>query len=191
MHLMCWDVDIVSRIDSHLLDANYWSQLGAYICFDPLFKSYLNFNQGLCERFPASLTLPITPENMPYYCKPQLTLMPSTIGNTPSDDNSNSNEAHNCHCQSVMSVIIDYNCGDLSYLSNIPVHYGNFDTVTPTTSHALTNNKIPSYAQQVLHFNWAVYSFGGGHFMSTVSSCNLPFNVKLASNHYESRCTFF
>jgi hypothetical protein len=44
MHLMFWDVDIVHRHDIHLTDADYWSQLGADICFDPLFKSYLDFD---------------------------------------------------------------------------------------------------------------------------------------------------
>ena len=45
MRLMCWDVDIVHRNDIHLTDANYsWSRLGADICFDPLFKSYLDFD---------------------------------------------------------------------------------------------------------------------------------------------------
>jgi hypothetical protein len=44
MRLMCWDVDVVHQNDSHLVDADYWSRLGADICFDPLFKSYLDFD---------------------------------------------------------------------------------------------------------------------------------------------------
>ncbi len=67
MQLMCWDVDIIHHNDPHLVDADYWSQLGADICFDPLFKSYLNFNRGLHKKFPAPTSLPIKPENMPYY----------------------------------------------------------------------------------------------------------------------------
>ncbi len=54
---------------------------------------------------------------MPYCCRPQLTLTPGTINNTPSDNTSNTNVAHNSHCQSVMSAIIDYNCSGLSHLS--------------------------------------------------------------------------
>jgi hypothetical protein len=45
MHLMCWDIDVVHRNNIHLTDANYWSRLGADIYFDPLFKSYLNFDR--------------------------------------------------------------------------------------------------------------------------------------------------
>jgi hypothetical protein len=44
MHVMCWDVEIVHRIDTHLVNADYWSRVGADICFDPLFKSYLDFD---------------------------------------------------------------------------------------------------------------------------------------------------
>ena len=37
MRLMCWDVDIVHRPDTELVDADYWSRLGVDIDFDPLF----------------------------------------------------------------------------------------------------------------------------------------------------------
>jgi hypothetical protein len=69
MRLMCWDVDIVHRNDIHLMDADYWSRLGADICYDydPLFKSYLDFDQGLRKKFPAPIKFPMLPENMPYY----------------------------------------------------------------------------------------------------------------------------
>jgi hypothetical protein len=69
---MCWDVDIVHQNNAHLADADYWSQLSADICFDPLFKSYLDFDRGLCEWCPAPTSLPMKPENMPYYCSPGL-----------------------------------------------------------------------------------------------------------------------
>jgi hypothetical protein len=41
MHLMCWDVDIVHRPDVELIDADYWSRLGADLNFDPLYRKYL------------------------------------------------------------------------------------------------------------------------------------------------------
>jgi hypothetical protein len=70
MRLMCWDINIVHRNDTHLTDADYWSRLGADICFDPLFKSYLDFDRGLCERCPVPTSLPMKPEKMPYYRGP-------------------------------------------------------------------------------------------------------------------------
>jgi hypothetical protein len=72
IRLMCWDNDIVHRNDTHLIDANYWLRLGADICFDWLFKSYLNFDQGLRCQFSAPITLPMKPENMPYYQGPRI-----------------------------------------------------------------------------------------------------------------------
>jgi len=48
MRLMCWDVGIVHHNDIHLTDADYSSRLlGADMSYDPLFKSYLDFDQGL------------------------------------------------------------------------------------------------------------------------------------------------
>ena len=102
MRLMCWDIDIVHRNDTHLTDADYWSRLGADICFDPLFKSYLDFDRGLCERCPVPTSLPMKPENMPYYRGPRLAGKdPSSEVDTPSASPSETDEAHHSHCQSI------------------------------------------------------------------------------------------
>ncbi len=58
-----------------------------------------------------------------------------------------------------------------TYLT-FPLRFGNFSRVTPSTSRS------PHNALQVLQFSWAVYSFQGEHFASTIQSWNLPFNVK-------------
>jgi hypothetical protein len=47
MCLMCWDVDIVHWPDSKLIDANYWSRLGANLNFDTLFRKYLQLTHHL------------------------------------------------------------------------------------------------------------------------------------------------
>ncbi len=184
--------------DSYLVDADYWSRLGAdvYVCFDPLFKSYLDFDRGLRQRFPAPVTLPIKPENMPYYRGPRITTKidapacprpaPACIPTpacTPADPSAAARDADNSHCQSIFSAI--NNCNGLCHLANVPVMFGDFDTVTPDSTHASLNHKIPAYAQRVLRFSWADYSFGGDHFLSTISSRNLPFNVTLACDTYE------
>ncbi len=72
MRLMCFDVDIVHRPDSKLIDANYWSRLGTDIIFDPLFCKYLQLTHHLCLSKPAPTDLPMRPENMPYYRRPQI-----------------------------------------------------------------------------------------------------------------------
>jgi hypothetical protein len=46
MRLMGWDVDIVHQNNNYITDANYWSRLGADLCFDPLFKTYLDLRSN-------------------------------------------------------------------------------------------------------------------------------------------------
>ncbi len=77
MHLMCWDVDIIHGNDTYLTNADFWSHLGADICYNPLFKLYLNFDRRLCEKFPAPTELPMLPENMPYYRSPHIIAPPT------------------------------------------------------------------------------------------------------------------
>jgi hypothetical protein len=67
MCLMCWDVNIVHRNDTYIMDADYYSPLGADLCFDPLFKTYLDLNQSLCLESPVPSSFPMKPENMLYY----------------------------------------------------------------------------------------------------------------------------
>ena len=41
MRLMCWDMDIEHRNDIHLADADYFSQLGSDLCYNPLLCDYI------------------------------------------------------------------------------------------------------------------------------------------------------
>jgi hypothetical protein len=70
MPFMCWDMDIEHRNDIHLTDADYWSWLGADICYDPLLKDYIKRAVFLRRKFPAPTALPMLPENQPYYRPP-------------------------------------------------------------------------------------------------------------------------
>ncbi len=187
MRLMCWDVDIVHQNDSHLTNANYWSWLGANFYFDPLFKSYLDFDWGLSKRFPVQHTLPMKSENMPYYRGPQIMspMMDAPSSKLLDDGDGAAKMADHSHCQSLFTATGDPHCHGLCHLANALVHFRDFDKVTPMDAHKPSNHKIPGYAIRVLWFSWAVYSFGGGHFISTIFSCNLPFNVTLACDNYE------
>jgi hypothetical protein len=68
---------------------------------------------------------------------------------------------------------------------------GNCGKVTPSNARLLHNDKFPCYAQQVLQFSWAVYSFQGGHFASTIQSWNLPFQISLVCDPYKSGRSLF
>jgi hypothetical protein len=102
MRLMCWDVDMVHRNDTHLTDADYWSRLGTDICFDPLFKSYLDFDRGLCARCPAPTSIPMKPENMPYYRGPRIATKDAPLDSDgPTAPPSSADKAHHSHCLSI------------------------------------------------------------------------------------------
>jgi hypothetical protein len=156
MRLMGWDVNIIHRNDHCITDADYWSPLGADLCFDPLFKTYLDIMRMLRIKNPPPTLFPMKPKNMPHYRGPQV-IQPTTT-DTHSDAN---------HSQAIISMVMVDNCHGLCHLSNIPVEVGNFGWVTPSTSHSLHNNEFPCNALQVLQISWAVYSFQGGHFTST------------------------
>jgi hypothetical protein len=167
MRLMCWDVNIVHQNDHYIADANYWSQLSKDLCFDPLFKAYLDLTRSLCLENPPSSALPMQLENMPYYRGPR-------IATPPADTDDTTNAAH---CQAIYSSVMINNCFGLCHLSHVPVKFGNFKQALPPRARALHNNGFPCYTQQVLQFSWAVYSFHGGHFASTIQSQNLHFHV--------------
>jgi hypothetical protein len=59
MRLMCWDIDIVHRPDSELVDADYWSRLGFTLEYDPLYVQYLIQTRQLrCEAEPVADIVP-------------------------------------------------------------------------------------------------------------------------------------
>jgi hypothetical protein len=133
------------------------------------------------------------PENMPYYQGPLITTSTDLQhANTPLETcQLVSDTANTSHCQSLFSEMGNHNCHSLCHLAHVPVCFGEFKHVTPLDAHEPSNHETPVYAIRVLQFNWAVYSFGGGHFASTISLHNYPFNVTLACNNYEHGCTLF
>ncbi len=159
MRLIGWDVNIVHRNDHYITDVDYWSCLGTDLCFDPLFKTYLDITQTLRIENPPLTLFPMKPENMPYYRGPRV-IQPNTT-----DMHSDAN-----HSQAIISTVMVDNCHGLCHLSNISVKFGDFGWVTSSTSHSLHNNEFPCYALQVLQFSWTVFSFQGGHFASTIQS---------------------
>jgi hypothetical protein len=144
---MRWDVDIVHQNNTHLTDVDNWSQLGKDICFDPhLCKYLLQLDCSLRAEFSAPKTLPMLPQNMPYYCGLRI----------PSQANSSVEDADTASCQALISTITGGNGKGLTHLSHVPVWFGDYDTVTPAYAHVSTNHKIPSLAQKILQFSWAV-----------------------------------
>jgi hypothetical protein len=119
---------------------------------------------------------------MPYYRGPCIPKPPADTDETPNA----------AHCQAIYSSVMINNCFGLCHLSHVPVKFGKFEQAPPPTARDLHNDEFPYYAQQVLQFSWAVYSFHRGNFVSTIQSRNLlPFHVRLACNPYESGRSLF
>ncbi len=66
--------------------------------------------------------------------------------------------------------------------SNIPASHdiGISDACTTQISHSL-----------LTHFDWAVYGFNSGHFISLIRSLGLPFNITLAADPFVDGCSLF
>jgi hypothetical protein len=172
MRLMCWDVDIVHRPDVELVDADYWSQLGADLNFDPLYRKYLELTRQTRKSHPAPTDLPMRPENMPYYHGPQINKAPSDI-----------DKADLLHIQSIFSELIVLEGGDHNTLSNRPVRFEQHQTSLSDTcvkAHTLLNSEFARYAHETTNYDWAFFSFSNGHFSLTIETRNLPFTICLA-----------
>jgi hypothetical protein len=186
---MCWDMDIEHRNNFHLVDTNYWSRLGADLCFDPLLKDYIQRADFLHKKHPSPTKLPMLPKNQPYYWPPrnlvQLEDAPAAILQPldffPAHHNANK--------------IIPFLGGGfpnvldtgMQYLSNWPVSFDNFllsSTATPSSVCSLYNSNLTAAAQSFSHFDWAVYGFNNGNFISSIRSLGLPFAIVLASDNY-------
>ena len=182
MRLMCWDVDIVHRPDTELVDADYWSRLGVDLDFNPLYGEYIQFTHQLKKSHPPPTDIPMRPENMPYYRGPRI--------QQPTTD---SDAAENLHAGNLLTELITSNgCGP-THFSNIPVRFGFMESsahAKPPT-RVLLNSEFTRYAREATQFNWAVHAFSNGHFISSIDSRQLPFTISLACDTTEQGRSLF
>ena len=151
------------------------------MCFDPGFQEYLQFVQFLRKTNPVPADLPMLPQNMPYYRGPLIV----------SDSSPTAATAEVAYCETLLSASLARGFEDNCTLSNHPVIFGALDSPAPASAHASNNDDLPAVANKISYFSWAVYSFGGGHFVSIILSQNLPFRVSLACDQYESGRALF
>jgi hypothetical protein len=166
------------------MDADYWSHLGMDIVYDPLLRDYVAYTMKTQAAHPPPTESPMRSENMPYYRGLRI------VQPTPPTALS----ADALHIQLLLTDIILSNGLGSTTLSNVPVWFGTFDGDFPghrTEDCALLNSEFARYARQCSQFDWAVYSFSYGHFCSSISSQNLPFQIAIACNPYESGRALF
>jgi hypothetical protein len=183
MRFMCWDMDIVYRNNNFLANADYCSRLGTNLCYNPLLRTYIQQVHAIKLRNPSPTDLPMLPENMPYY-----------HGHCVRNDNGSSDAT-----ASTADVCTPPICNEtgLQHLAIWPVFFGlnpgvpSF-TINPTVrAQTLYNFDLTSAAGLLSCYDWAIYGFNSGHFLSTIRKMNLPFNVVLACDPFANGRTLF
>jgi hypothetical protein len=190
MCFMCWEMDIEHRNDHFLADADYWSRLGADLCFNPLLREYIEQVQALRTTNPLLTSLPPAPENMPYFQGPRLPAIPPmpatvTLGNASSTYSAYAANA---------SVLINEPIIGLQHLLNHLVRFGhssNPHAGAATLACSLYNLDLTQAASILAKFDWAAYGFDSGHFSSTIRALGLPFTIVLACDPFANGRTLF
>ncbi len=175
MHIMGWDVNIVHRANNYLTNADYWSRLDSNLCYDPTFKDYIRLVSTLWLQSTSPSDLPILPWNMPYNRGPRIKADPPTLAAEDKE-----------HQTLLVDSILHPHPEIPPHVSNCPFQFGHFEQpLSPDPSHCVWyNNGFPAYALSISQLNWAIYSFNSGHFASSISTCNFPFNVTLACDPF-------
>jgi hypothetical protein len=134
MRLMCWDVNIVHRPDSQLVNADYWSRLGSDIKYNPLLCDHLEFTMNTWAANPLPTKLPMCPENMPYFrgLRFQAT---ASLPDNPDE----------LHIQTLLTNIIVHQDLGHTHLSHLPVKFGHLSddvSIPKLGTQALLNSKF-------------------------------------------------
>jgi hypothetical protein len=129
--------------------------------------------------------MPPAPENMPYFRG--LRLPPSSSDTAPVATISASDLPFVTQTDYGQPLI------GLQHLSNYPVHFG----LSPQPS-SIQPSLMPLYhldvtwaASILLHFDWAVYEFNSGHFVSNIQKHGLPFCITLDCDPFASGRALF
>jgi hypothetical protein len=190
MRFMCWEMDVKHRNDHFLADADYWSHLGANLCFDPLLREYIKQVQALRTTNPSPTSLLPTPENMPYFRGPRLPAIPPTPATVTLGDASSTYSEYTANA----SVLINKPIIGLQHLSNHPVRFGHSSTPhagVATLARLLYNSDLTQAASILAKFDCAVYGFNSGYFPSTIRALGLPFTIVLACDPFANGRALF
>jgi hypothetical protein len=83
----------------------------------------------------------------------------------------------------------------MQYLLNWPISFGEYSSestpIVSTTVCSLYDSDLTAAARSLSCFNWVVYGFNSGHFISSIRSLGLPFAIVLASDEYAHSRSLF
>jgi hypothetical protein len=173
MQFMCWDMIIEHRNNACLTNADYFSRLGADLCFNPLLKEYVQQAHTLRCCSPAPTDMPIAPKFQPYFRGPCIS--------SPKSQPPPLGLAMHAKVATIPATT------GLQHLQNWPVSF----RCSPQSWDAgdaarccLYNSKLTRAASMLAHFDWAVYGFNSGHFLLTIKEHGYPFHVVLACDPF-------
>jgi hypothetical protein len=121
------------------------------------------------------MTLPMEPQNMPYYCGPRLPKVPppTTVSATIT------------HADPIVP--------GFQHLANWPFSFG-FGTCLVDSSRnvlSLYNSDLTTMAGMLSHFDWAVYGFNSGHLLHTIRDMGIAFWIVVAADPFAYGCALF
>ena len=183
MQFMWWDMVIEHRNDHCLVDADYFLRVEADLCYDPLLCNYIQQVAALRRRSPAPTEMPIADEHQPYFRGPRVNLPTRNLPPLPATQPSSQQE----------DIPPQVACG-VQHLATWPICFGLDPTCADhnsTQPRALYNSDITRTASMIAHFDWAVYGFNSGHFLTTISEKGMPFRIVLACNPYSNGRALF
>ena len=133
---------------------------------------------------------------MPYFCGPHL---PHILSTEP--DNSSPTTAtlpikdsdNNANPASEPTLLAFVKTGS-QHLANWPVAFGSDQhPCLPQRwdKQCLYNSDFTLAAKSITHFDWAVYGFNSGHFISSIRSLGLPFNITLSADPFVNGRSLF
>jgi hypothetical protein len=179
MRFMCWDMVIEHQNDVRLTDANYFSRLGADLCFDFLLKEYVQQVDAIRCRSPALTGLPTVPVNQPYFRGPCLNMPRKLVQHPPAPQPLDS------------GALAAITTTGHQHLSNWPVTFG---TAAPADA---IGNVAPCCLRHHAHCYYACpFQLGltwlqQGTFLVYYMQACLPFKVVLVRNPIVHGSAFF
>ncbi len=146
MELMCWWFTVTHRPNRMLIDADYFSRLRKSLHYDPLLIQYMEVAHNVYIRNKPDADGPeVTAENMPNY--------------------KGKRSPTKAQSETMVNLLTQpYESQDNSSVTNVPIM---FTIEEPTKSTKLHHTAAANAAFSLMHFNWAIYGFGSGHFYSS------------------------
>ena len=186
MRYMLWAMDLYHRNADFLVQPDYWSRVGADLCFDELTRAYMKFAGELRREHPP-VEGTMLPENMPGYRQPVIrTPLPDRPNEpvTPVNLSRLSTTSDDLSISRILtSMYLENSGGHALCLQTIPITVGHISSnVAQKPCKPMYHHRTTVLAAEATLYTFAIYGFNSGHFISRNSSQPVSFDVALAAD---------